>query len=502
MEELVLEMKNVTKNFPGVLALDSAHIDIKKGEVHILVGENGAGKSTLVKILAGAYAKDSGEIVYKGIPVEKLTPKHAQELGVSIIYQEFNLIPYLSVAENIFLGREILSKKVPGKIDWKMLYNEAQKILDDLHVDIDARTVVKNLGVAQQQMVEVAKALSLDSNIIIMDEPTASLTHKEIENLFGIIRRVRNKGVSIIYISHRMEEFEMIGDRVTVMRDGKTIKTLNISETNIDELIKLMVGRELKEKFPKLEIEKGKEALRVSEFTRGNSFKNISFNICQGEIVALSGLMGAGRTEVARAIYGLEPVSKGELFINCRKVIVKNPRQAIAAGLGFVTEDRKSQGLVLTMSVGGNMTLASVGRFTNGLHINLKTEKSIINEYISKLNIKTYASTQKALDLSGGNQQKVVIAKWLLSQSDIFIFDEPTRGIDVGAKIEVYNLMNELIKGGAAILLISSELPEILGMSDRIYVMCRGEITAELQTKETTQEKVLFYATGGGKYIA
>jgi ribose transport system ATP-binding protein len=495
-------MDAVTKRFPGVLALDGVHLDIIRGEVHLLAGENGAGKSTLVKILAGAYKKDSGQITLNGQVLEHLTPKHAQELGISIIYQEFNLIPYLSVAENIFLGREILSKKVPGKINWSKMFEDAQVILDDLHSNIQAKAIVRDLGVAQQQMVEVAKVMSLKSEIIIMDEPTASLTNKEIDSLFNTIRKLKEKGISIIYISHRLEEFKQIGDRVTVMRDGKTIKTLEIKDTNTDELIRLMVGRELKEKFPKISTQKGAEVLKVSNLSTKKLLKNVSFNLHAGEILGVAGLVGAGRTEMARAIFGLDHIESGEIIVNDKKLTISKPRDAIKAGFGFITEDRKTEGLVLTLDVGSNITLAGLSDFTKGLHVNLKKEKSVINDYISKLNIKTYDSTQKALYLSGGNQQKVVIAKWLLSKSKIFIFDEPTRGIDVGAKTEVYNLINELLKGGAAVLLISSELPEILGMSDRIIVMCRGEITAELQTKETTQENILFFATGGKKYIA
>lgn len=501
MSEFILQMKSVSKRFPGVLALDDVHLEVKKGEVHLLAGENGAGKSTLVKILAGAYKKDSGEIILKDQAVEHLTPKHAQELGISIIYQEFNLVPYLSVAENIFLGREIMSEKMPGKISWDKMYNSAQKILDDLHVDIQAKAIVRDLGVAQQQMVEVAKVMSLNSEIIIMDEPTASLSNKEIENLFTTIKKLKEKGISIIYISHRLEEFVQIGDRVTVMRDGKTIKTLDLKDTTTDELIKLMVGRELKEKFPKISIARGEEVLGVSNLTT-SLLKNINFSLHAGEILGVAGLVGAGRTEMARAIFGLDHIEKGEIFVNGVKTKIRNPSEAINAGIGFITEDRKSEGLVLTLDVGSNITLAGLDEFSGAIHINLKKEKNAINEYISKLNIKTYSSTQRAMNLSGGNQQKVVIAKWLLSKSKIFIFDEPTRGIDVGAKTEVYNLINELLKGGAAVLFISSELPEILGMSDRIIVMCRGEITAELQTQETTQEKILYFATGGNKYSA
>ncbi|MDI3481752.1 MAG: ribose transport system ATP-binding protein [Tepidanaerobacteraceae bacterium] len=502
MDEIILQMKNITKKFPGVLALDEAQLEVKKGEVHILVGENGAGKSTLMKILAGAYTKDSGEIYFKGEKIETLSPKHAQELGISIIYQELNLIPYLTVAENIFLGREPVSERIPGQIDWKRLFDSAQEILNNLHVDIDARAIVKSLGIAKQQMVEVAKALSLNSDIIIMDEPTAALTRQEIENLFDIIRRVKQKGVSIIYISHRLEEFSEIGDRVTVMRDGKTIATLDIKDIKMDELIKLMVGRELKEKFPKIHLDIGKDIMRVANLRRGDVLKDISFSVREGEILGIAGLIGAGRTELARAIFGFDRIDRGDIYVDGKKVNIRKPWDAIKCGIGLVPEDRKGHGLVLTLSVRSNITLASLDGISQRQHINLKKEASIVKDYIKKLNIKTPGHEQKVASLSGGNQQKVVLAKWLLSKSRIFIFDEPTRGIDVGAKIEVYHLMNDLVKNGAGIILISSELPEILGMCDRILVMCRGEITAELKREDATQEKILYFATGGGKYVA
>lgn len=502
MEEIVLEMKSIMKRFPGVLALDDAHLQIRKGEVHILLGENGAGKSTLVKILAGAYSKDAGEILLHGKRIEITSPKHAQDLGICMIYQELNLIQNLSVAENIFLGREHSSAKIKGKIDWKRLHAEASMILDRLQIPVNPRTKVKDLGIAQQQMVEVAKALSTNSRIIIMDEPTAVLTSKEIDTLFETIRRVRKDGVSIVYISHRLEEFEQIGDRVTVMRDARTIQTMKISDTTTDKLISLMVGRELTDKFPRVEKTIGDQVLRVENLNRRGVIKDISFELHRGEILGIAGLVGSGRTEVARAIFGADPIDSGAIIINGKPVTIKTTRDAIKAGLGFVTEDRKKQGLVLSMSVKDNITLSSLNLLTTHARIDLNAEKIIADDFISKLKIRTPGSRQKVMNLSGGNQQKVVLAKWLLSKSKIFIFDEPTRGIDVGAKTEVYHLMNELILGGAAIIMISSELPEILGMSDRVIVMCRGEVTMTMNRDEATQEGVLYYATGGGKYIA
>ena len=495
--EVVLEMKDIRKEFPGVLALDGAHIEVRAGEVHILAGENGAGKSTLMKILAGAYGKDSGSIVLGGQELDQLTPKRAQDLGVSIIYQELNLVPYLSVAENIFLGREKMSRLVPGKVDWKALRGEAQRILDGLRVDIDARAIVRDLGIAQQQMVEVAKALSVQSRIIIMDEPTAALTTQEIENLFRIIREVQSKGVAIIYISHRLEEFAQIGNRVTVMRDGGTIATLDVQGTPLDELIRLMVGRELSDYYPKIRVAAGQELLKVEGLGRTGVIRDVSFTLREGEILGLSGLMGAGRTEVARAIFGLDPLDQGEIRIRGRKVTIRSPQQAIRAGIGFVTEDRKGQGLVLSLSVGENLSLASLGLFTRWSHLDLGKERAAIGEYLHKLKIRASGADQKTLNLSGGNQQKVVLAKWLLSKAKIFLFDEPTRGIDVGAKIEVYTLMNELVQAGAGVLLITSEMPELLGMSDRILVMRRGALAGELVRSEATQEKILSLATLG-----
>lgn len=501
MAESILKMAGICKQFPGVRALNNAHLDVEKGEVHILLGENGAGKSTLMKILTGAYQRDSGTIEFYGKTLGNLTPKDAISEGISIIYQEFNLVPQLSVAENIFLGRESQFMRIPGKIDWNQLYQYANDTLKKLDIHINVRAKLKTLSVAQQQMVEIAKALSLNSKLIIMDEPTAALSENEINTLFTNIQKIKATGVSVIYISHRLEEFEKIGDRVTVMRDGETIQTLRIKETSIDELIRLMVGREITEMYPKVKVEQGNELLRAEHFTRKGILNDISFKLHSGEILGIGGLMGAGRTELVRAIFGADPIDEGKLYIEGKETIVRNPRVAINAGIGFLTEDRKNQGLILKMSVGKNITLPSIDRFIRRLHIDKKSENKAVNESISSLNIKTPTHKKKARDLSGGNQQKVIIAKWLMTKSKVFIFDEPTRGIDVGAKYEVYNLMNKLVSEGAGIILISSDLPELLGMSDRIMVLCRGEKTAEIAVDDATQEKVLYYAAGGGKYI-
>lgn len=501
MSDTVLKMTGICKQFPGVRALNNAWLNVDKGEVHILVGENGAGKSTLMKILTGAYQKDSGQIEFEGKILENPTPKQAQEAGISIIYQEFNLVPQLSVAENIFLGREKLFQNSMGKLNWHKMYEAASAIMVQLGININVRVKIRTLSVAQQQMVEIGKALSLKARLIVMDEPTAALSENEIKTLFDNIRKIKQAGVSVIYISHRLEEFEQVGDRVTVMRDGETIKTLNIGETSINELIRLMVGRDITNKYPKVQREPGEELLRVERLSHKGTVKDVSLKLHKGEILGIGGLMGAGRTELARVIFGVDPATGGKIFIDGVQKTISTPRAAINAGIGFLTEDRKNQGLVLKMSVGKNITLPSLSRFRKLTHVDMAAESKAVSSSIEALKIKTPNARKKVNDLSGGNQQKVIIAKWLLTQSKIFIFDEPTRGIDVGAKYEVYNLMNRLTEEGAGIILISSDLPELLGISDRIVVLCRGESIAELPIEEATQEKVLYYAAGGGKYI-
>lgn len=499
MPEVVLQMQDINKSFSGVQVLKNAGIEVIKGEVQILLGENGAGKSTLMKILAGAYSKDSGEIICKGKKVAIHSPKDAEDLGIAIIYQEFNLVPYLSIAENMFLGKEPMTK-VPGKIDFVQMYEKAQQMLDHLGVAISPRTIIADLGIAQQQMVEIAKALSVQADIIIMDEPTAALTEKEISTLFAIIHKIKSEGVSIIYISHRLEEFSIIGDRVTVMRDGETVGMRKMCETTIDELIKLMVGREITNKFPKLEVEAGDILMEAKHLRRAGIFNDINFQLRQGEILGVSGLMGAGRTEVMRAIFGMDPLDSGEIYIGGKKAEIKSPADAIRNQIGFVTENRRDEGLVLLMDVKQNITLGTLSKFlSKPFKLNLNKEVAEAQSFIDKLKIKCVGCTQRTGTLSGGNQQKTVIAKWLISKSKILIMDEPTRGIDVGAKLEIYQIMNELVKNGVGIIMISSELPEILGMSDRILVMYRGEITGELNRKEANQEKIMRYATGGEK---
>jgi ribose transport system ATP-binding protein len=490
----VLTLRGIRKAFPGVVALDGVDLDLLPGEVHVLLGENGAGKSTLMKIISGALRRDAGEICVNGTPVEISGPRHAQRLGIGIIYQEFNLVPHLSAGENIFLGREPML--APGVLDQGRLLRDAQKQLTDLGVAIDARSIVSQLSVAEQQMVEVAKALSLNARVLIMDEPTSALTTQEINELFAAIRRLKARGVAIVYISHRMDELFAIGDRVTVLRDGRHVGTRAIGETTRAELERLMVGRDLKQHFPKRRAAIGEEALRVEQLTREGVLHDISFSIRRGEVVGLAGLMGAGRTELARAIFGADRIDRGRVFVRGEEKTISSPRAAIDLGLGLLTEDRKQHGLVLVLSVQENVCLPSVSRWSRAGIVPAKREAAATVQRIDELRIKTPGPRQLVRHLSGGNQQKVVLAKWLCTEADILIFDEPTRGIDVGAKVEIYQLINQLAARGAAILMISSELPEILGMSDRVLVMHAGRISAEFTAADVTQEKVLAAALG------
>ena len=487
-------MREIRKTFPGVLALDGVDFALRRGEVHILLGENGAGKSTLMKILSGAYQKTAGRVALEGREVEIRNPAHAQALGISTIYQEFNLVPHLSVAENIFLGRE--PSRAFGFIDRRGLNRRVAEVLGGLGLNLDPRRPVKGLRVAEQQMVEVAKALSLDARVLIMDEPTAALTEHEIKELFAAIRGLKEKGVSVVYISHRMEELFEIGDRVTVLRDGRSAGTFDVRETDKFELIRLMVNRDLTELFPKEHAARGREVLRVEGLTTRGGLKDVSFALHQGEVLGVAGLLGAGRTELARAIFGLDKLEGGTVSIRGEAKRIGSPRAAINAGLGFLTEDRKAQGLVLPLSVKDNLCLPSVDKFTTLGFVDAKRERQAARRYVEELRIRTPGLEQKVVYLSGGNQQKVVLSKWLCSEAEIFIFDEPTRGVDVGAKAEIYQLMNRLAAAGVAVIMISSELPEILGMSDRILVMRGGRVACEFGAKEATQEKILECALG------
>lgn len=489
-------MNNIVMEFPGVKALDNVNFQLNKGEVHVLLGENGAGKSTLMKILCGVYKQKSGVIIYKGKEVEIRDVHQAQELGIGIIYQELNLIPHLSVAENIFIGRQPMKN---GMVDWPKMYDDSTKILEALNVDINSRAKIVDLGIAQQQMVEVAKATSRHADVLIMDEPTSALTDKEITELFRIIHTLKAQGVGIIYISHRLEEIKEIGDRATIFRDGTYIDTIAFENGVVDmnQIIRLMVGRDLVQKFPKLEIPIGEELLRVENISTKNMLKNCSFSVRSGEILGISGLMGAGRTELMRAITGADPRESGEIYLRGKKIEIKNFGDAVRHHIGFLTEDRKGQGLVLIFDVKQNITLANLDNIKKRGLLNLRKEMDDSRVLVNALSIKTPHLRQRVQYLSGGNQQKVVLAKWLYTDCDILIFDEPTRGIDVGAKVEIYKLMVELASKGKAIIMISSELPEILGMSDRIVVMHEGKMAGEMTATEADQVRILHYATGG-----
>jgi len=487
-------MRGIQKRYPGVVALGGVDLEVTQGEVHVLLGENGAGKSTLMKILAGAVQADAGVIELNGQLVELTGPRDAQALGIAIIYQEFNLVPSLTVAENIYLGRE--PSALPGVIAQQQMIRNAEQLLQSLNVAIDAHAIVRSLGVAEQQMVEVAKALSIDAQILVMDEPTSALTEKEIERLFAVIRALRARGVAIIYISHRMEELFQIGDRITVLRDGKYVATRQLSEINLPELIRMMVGRALTEQFPpRVARGENRELLRVEGLTRDTAVQGVSFTLHRGEVLGLAGLMGAGRTEVARLLFGADRLDSGRIWVKGQETAIASPQRAIALGLGFLTEDRKGQGLVLTANVTENTCLASLDRFARYGVMSAAAEEKAAGALATELRTKTPNLNQRVINLSGGNQQKVVLAKWLCRQADILIFDEPTRGIDVGSKAEIYLLINRLAAEGKGIIMISSELPEIIGMSDRILVMCRGRIAGEFPAG-ASQEQLLDCALG------
>ena len=495
MNNLLLEMRGIVKRFPGVLAVNGGKLELRPGEVHCLVGENGAGKSTLMKILAGAIPLDEGDIRINGEAVEITSPSHAQQLGVAMIYQEFNLNPYMSVAENIYLGRPPRWKHTP-LVDWPRLYRETEELLARVRLNLDGRKAVQECSIAQQQMIEIAKALSVDAGILVMDEPSATLTDHELNALFDLIRHLKTQSIGTIYISHRLEEIFAIGDRVTVMRDGQYVATHETTDVDREQIIHEMVGRDLTEEFPKITCPVGPERLRVEKLSCREAFNDVSFMVHGGEIVGLTGLVGAGRTEVARAIFGADPLDEGQVYVDGEAVSVRSPREAIRQGIALLTEDRKGQGLVLDMSLRHNTTLARLKGVARGGLIRQRRETEVTEEYVRELRIRTPSVEQITRNLSGGNQQKVVLAKWLFTESRVLIFDEPTRGVDVGAKVEIYRLMNTLIERGAAVLMISSELPEILGMCDRILVMHEGRLAGELSREEATQERIMQLATG------
>jgi ribose transport system ATP-binding protein len=496
MDKVLLLMEGIDKSFPGVHALKKCRFELKTGEVHALVGENGAGKSSLVKVVAGVYSKDDGRILYKGKEVNISNPRAAQLLGISMVHQELDLMPHLTAAQNIFIGREPV-RGLRIILDENALNDKAQKIFDMMNLKLNPRTKVADMSVANQQMVEIAKALSFNSEVLILDEPTATLAQMEIMELFRIIRQLRDKGVGIIYISHRLEELKQISDRITVMRDGCYVNTVPTEEATIDQIIKMMVGRIIYESSPEIPENSSQEiVLEVKNLNRGKKIKNVSFNLKRGEILGFAGLVGAGRTEVARAVFGADSFDSGDVTVKGKKVIIKSPSDAVSYDIGYLSEDRKQYGLCLGLDVETNIALVIINKLTGFLGWIKSIElRSIVKLIVEKLSIKTPSLSQKVNNLSGGNQQKLVVGKWLAKDTGILIFDEPTRGIDVGAKSEIYRLLNDLAHQGKSIIMISSELPEILRMSHRVVVMCEGKVTGELDYGEATQESIMQLAT-------
>jgi ribose transport system ATP-binding protein len=490
-----ISMKNIHKAFGSNKVLEGVDIEIQHGEVHALMGENGAGKSTLMNILTGLHKKDQGTITIDGKEMTFDNPKQAEEFGIAFIHQELNVWPEMTVLENLFINKEPVTKF--GLINTRKMKAVANEQFEKLNISIPLTKEAEQCSVGQQQMIEIAKALMTDAKVIIMDEPTAALTDREIDTLFTVIRSLKKAGVSIVYISHRMEEIFTICDSITVMRDGRTVDTTPIPETNFDEVVKKMVGRELTDRFPARDPKPGETMLEVRNLTKKGLFEKVSFSVRAGEIVGVSGLMGAGRTEIMRTIFGLDGRYEGEILVNGKQVTIKTPDQAVKLGLGFITEDRKDEGLVLDFSLKDNIALPSLYSFTKKGLINDKSEQDFVEMLIKRLTIKTESARTHAGKLSGGNQQKVVIAKWIGIGPKVLILDEPTRGVDVGAKREIYQLMNELTDRGVAIVMVSSELPEVLGMSDRILVVHEGTIAGELSKEEATQEKIMTLATGG-----
>lgn len=490
-----IEMRGIDKSFGSNQVLKQACFTLESGEVHALMGENGAGKSTLMKILTGVYTKDAGTVLVDGKEVNYKNPQEAEKAGIVFIYQELNVMFDLTVEENLFMGKEIHGKF--GICDKKAMQKKAQEALNILGVNISPKTVMAELSVGQQQMVEICKALMADAKVIIMDEPTAALTQSETVALFKVIESLRKKGVSMVYISHRMEEIFELCDRITVLRDGSYIGVKNIPETNMNEIVKMMIGREIGERYPSRNVKIGKEVLKVKELTRKGTFHDVNFSVRAGEVLGVSGLMGAGRTEIMQAIFGNLSYESGTIEIDGKEVKISNPRQAMEHGIGFITEDRKTEGLMLDKSIRENISLCNLRRISKSSVISREAEKNMVAEAIKDLHIKCFGSYHECNNLSGGNQQKVVLAKWILTNPKILILDEPTRGVDIGAKKEIYSIINKLAAQGVAIIMVSSELPEVLGMSDNIMVVREGEVRGIISYEEANQERVMTLATGG-----
>lgn len=493
MNENILELNQISKRFSGVEVLHEVSFSLRPGEVHALLGENGAGKSTMVKVMTGVYQPDSGEIFLNGEQVHFSDARDSRQAGIAAIYQELSLFPDLDVAENIFVGRQPTRRG--GRIDWRRLYKEADQLLTSLGVHLDLKKKARSLSIAQQQMVEIARAFSINARILIMDEPTSSLTLNEVADLFRLVRRLREEGTAIVFISHRLEELFEIADRVTVLRDGFYVDTRPLKAVTRDELIHLMVGRTISNLFPKQQVKAGEVMLKVEHLTRTGAFEDVSFELRAGEILGMAGLVGAGRTDVARAIFGVEPPTDGVIQVQGRDIQINSPQQAIDLGLAYVPEDRQTHGLIPPMNIIANISLPTLGGYVRRGWLQAKSEQSAAYDAARQMEVRANNIWQKARELSGGNQQKVVLAKWLSTKPRILILDEPTRGIDVGTKAAVHALMSKLAAEGIAILMISSELPEVLGMSDRVLVMREGHVTATLTRAEATQEKILHFAT-------
>ncbi|MDO5424253.1 MAG: sugar ABC transporter ATP-binding protein [Eubacteriales bacterium] len=491
MSDYVLELKGITKIFPGVKALNNVQFQLKKGEIHALMGENGAGKSTFIKVITGVHKAEEGEMYLYGKKVDFKGPKDAQAAGIAAIYQHVTAYPHLTVAENIFMGHQIVKH---GFVQWKQMNDEANKLLQRLHSDFKATDEMGTLSVAQQQMVEIAKALSTNAQIIIMDEPTASLTKNESEELYRIADQLRDEGKSIIFISHRFEDMYRLATRVTVFRDSQYIGTYDVDKITNADLIKAMVGREINELFPKPKVKIGKEVLRLEKLTRIGYFKDVSFSVRAGEILGLTGLVGAGRTEVVESVFGVTHPDSGKIYLEGKEVHIKQPSDAMELGIGLLPEDRQKSGLIMSWGLGRNVTLPTLANYAKNSFLDEAKEREVAKKYLEEVDTKAVTIFDPASSLSGGNQQKVVVARTLAQDLKVVIMDEPTKGVDVGAKAEIYDIMGQLAQKGYAIILISSEMPEILGMSDRIIIMCNGKVTGELSREEATQEQILEFA--------
>ena len=490
-----IEMKGINKSFGSNQVLKDAGFYLADGEVHALMGENGAGKSTLMKILTGVYDRDAGTVLVDGKEVHYKTPQEAEKAGIVFIYQEINSLFDLTVEENLFMGKEIT--KGFGICDKKAMRAQAQEIMDRMGVNIPVDAVMSDLSVGQQQMVEICKALMVDAKVLIMDEPTAALTQRETENLFKVVNSLREKGVSIVYISHRMEEIFELCDRITILRDGSYIGTEYIKDITMDDIVQMMIGREIGERYPARDVQIGEEVLRVEGLTHHKLFKDVNFSVRAGEVLGVSGLMGAGRTEIMQAIFGNLPIVSGKVFIDDKEVSIKNPRQAIAAGIGFITEDRKTEGLLLEKSIAENIEIANLGKVSSKSVLTRSKGAALVKRGIEEFRIKCFGPEHECGNLSGGNQQKVVLAKWIYTDPKILILDEPTRGVDIGAKKEIYSVINDMAAKGVAVIMVSSELPEVLGMSDRIMVVHEGHVTGIIDGATADQAKVMTLATGG-----